>query len=73
MTEREYLDPIERMELHADEELVCDLLGEYTARRDQSRLVLASDLLEEASAFSQRALVALSTAIAFYEHALKLN
>ena len=73
MTEREDVDPIERLELRDDEELVCDLLSEYIARRDSSAVVLASDLLEEAAAISQRALAALSTAIAFYEHALKLD
>lgn len=70
MSEREYLDFAERMECHADEQLVCDLLGEYIARRDRHRLVDITDLLGVAENAGPTPLAALSCAIAFYEHAL---
>ena len=70
MSQRDYLDFAERMERDATEQLVCDLLGEYIARRDRCRLTRVDDLLDQAADASPTALAALSTAIAFYEHAL---
>jgi hypothetical protein len=66
----EHLDPVERMELAEQEQLVCDLLGDHIVRRDRCRLARVDDLLDQAAAASPTALAALSTAIAFYEHAL---
>lgn len=70
MSEREYVDFAERMERDADEQLVCDLLGEHIARRDRCRLTRVDDLLDRAADAGPTAIAALSAAIAFYEHAL---
>lgn len=70
MTDRAYLDFAERIERDADEQLVCDLLGEYIARRAHHRLVEIADLLKAAETAGPTPLSALSSAIAFYEHAL---
>ena len=60
----------ERIERDADEQLVCDLLGEYIARRYRHRLVDVTDLLDAAHAAGPTPLTALAGAIAFYEHAI---
>lgn len=73
MSQHEYLDFAERVERDEHEQLVCDLLGEYIARRDRQRLVDIADLLDQAETAGPTPLAALSTAIAFYEHALNIH
>lgn len=76
MSQREYVDfaeRVERVERDEHEQLVCDLLGEYIARRDRQRLVDITDLLAQAETAGPTSLAALCAAIAFYEHALKTH
>jgi hypothetical protein len=65
----EHPDPAERLELHAEDLYIADLLGEYIQRREDNEAPRLHDLLVAAGEFGPRARRTLRTVAAFYEAA----
>jgi hypothetical protein len=65
----EHPDPAEREDLHTEDLLVADLLGDYIQRRETGQPPRLHELLTQAGHLGPRARRTLRTVAAFYEAA----